>query len=73
MLGALVILATRKHKWEDCGPGWPGHKSETLFERKQAKKAGGVPQVLEHLPNKSEALSSNSCYSPNKKYICYYF
>jgi hypothetical protein len=28
----------RKQKWEDHGPGQPGHKSETLFERKLKRK-----------------------------------
>jgi hypothetical protein len=43
-----------KHKLEDCGPGGPGIKGDSIFKTTRAKRAGGVAQVV---PSKHEALS----------------
>jgi hypothetical protein len=59
-----VIPATGKV--ENCGPGLPGHKCKTLFEKKKAKRASGVAQVVENLPSKCKALSSNPSSAKRK-------
>jgi hypothetical protein len=42
-------------------------KSKTFKNRQQTKEDGGVVQVVECLPCKSEALSSNPVLSKKKK------
>jgi hypothetical protein len=50
---APVIPATQ----EDGDLGWPQAKGETLLKKKKkAKQAGGVAQVIVHLPVKHKAL-----------------
>jgi hypothetical protein len=45
-----------------------GHKSEILFEKySSSKKAGCMTQVVECLPGKHKALSSNSHTKKKKK------
>jgi hypothetical protein len=47
-----------------------GHNYDTLLKKKKtkAKRAGGVTQVVTHLPSKHEALSSNpNTAKQNKK------
>jgi hypothetical protein len=39
-----VIPATGKV--ENCGPGLPGHKCKTLFEKKKKKKQTGLVEWL---------------------------
>jgi hypothetical protein len=46
-------------KQEDHGPGQPGQKARTYYQNYQAKRAGDVAQVVECIPHKYEALSSN--------------
>jgi hypothetical protein len=48
-------------KYRERGPGWPGKKViPPPLKLTWTKQAAGVGQVTEHLPNKSEALSSNT-------------
>jgi hypothetical protein len=47
-----------KHKQEDHGSGPLQHKY--LKNNQHQKGSSGVAQVVEHLPRKSEALSSTS-------------
>jgi hypothetical protein len=37
------------------------------FPSKKQKRAGGVTQVVEHLPNKHKVLSSNTTTAKKKK------
>jgi hypothetical protein len=53
-------------KQEDCGPDWAGQKVRPYLQNKR-KRAGGVAQVLEHLPIKYKTLSSNSGIVKNQK------
>jgi hypothetical protein len=39
---------------------------KTLSQKQQPKKAGSVPQVVEHLPSNCEALSWNSSATKKK-------
>jgi hypothetical protein len=56
----LSLQLHGKHKEEDGGPGQPRHKHKPLTEDNQSKKASwNVAQVVEWLPSKYEALSSN--------------
>jgi hypothetical protein len=52
---------------KDCGPCWPGQKQDPFSKVTRAKRAGHVTQVIELLPSKHEALSSNSSNSKKKK------
>jgi hypothetical protein len=45
----------------------PGKKQDPIWKVTKAKKAGGVAQVLELLPSKCEALSSNPSTAPSPK------
>jgi hypothetical protein len=44
-----------------------GKKQDPISKITRANRAGGVAQVEEHLPSKSEALSSNTSTAKNKK------
>jgi hypothetical protein len=66
MLGMVVL----NPNWADdrgrriAVQGWPGKKHEPLFKNKtEAKRVGGMAQVVEDLPSKCETLSSNSVLS----------
>jgi hypothetical protein len=39
--------------------GQPGRKLETLSNQTKAKRTGSMAQVVEHLPSKHKAWSSN--------------
>jgi hypothetical protein len=48
----------RKHKLEDHGLGQTGYKYEALLEKMpDAKRAGGMAQVEQHLLSRYKALS----------------
>jgi hypothetical protein len=44
---------------DDCGPGQPGQKARPSLQNNQSKRACSVVQVVELLPSKRKALSSN--------------
>jgi hypothetical protein len=48
----------RKNKYEDCSPGQQGIKQDAILKTTNAKRAGGVSQVLEYLPSKWTLRSS---------------
>jgi hypothetical protein len=48
----------KKHKLEDCSPSQPGQKARPCLKIARAKRAGGVVQMLKHLPHKCKTLSS---------------
>jgi hypothetical protein len=50
----LSSQVQERHKY-DCGPDW--HLLGPITKVTKAKSAEGVVQVVEHLPNKHEALS----------------
>jgi hypothetical protein len=49
------------------GGSWLGKKWEPVSKTTRAKRAGGMAQLLEYLPNKHEALSSNIVLQKKKK------
>jgi hypothetical protein len=59
-------LLRRQRSGESSLKDNPDNKSKTLSKNTQRKRAGGVVSVVEHLPSKCEALSSNP--SIEKKY-----
>jgi hypothetical protein len=46
---------------------WDKYSTRTYLENSTQNRAGRVAQVVEHLPSKCEALSSNSSNKKNKK------
>jgi hypothetical protein len=52
------------------GPGQPGYKARPSQKQPMQKKAGGVAQVIEHLPSKYEALSSTSSTAKKNAIYC---
>jgi hypothetical protein len=67
---------SKKHKKEDCGPGWPGQKERTCLQNTRTKRAGIVFQVLKFLISKHEknikdklkdSCGMVSCSKPPKK------
>jgi hypothetical protein len=62
-----VIPACRRLRREDQELQTSlGYHSETLAKKKKRVWAGGVAQVLEHLPGKHVALNSNPRTNKNK-------
>jgi hypothetical protein len=66
---AMVEQATGKVEVVGfLSPAEPGQKHKPLPEKQtKAKRAKGVAQVLEHLPSKLKALSSNPSATKKKK------
>jgi hypothetical protein len=52
---------SRSSDQEDCGskPAQANSLQDPILKKKSQKRAGGVAQVVEHLPTKCEALNSN--------------
>jgi hypothetical protein len=59
-----------------CRPIYSGNKQQDLssemrlYLKNKAKRAGGLPQVVEYFHNKCEILSSNPSSTKKKYYIC---
>jgi hypothetical protein len=66
---ALVCTChPKKCKKEGHDPGQPGHKYKALFGKgTEAKRDEGMGHVVECLPSKCKALSSNSSTAKKKK------
>jgi hypothetical protein len=57
-----VVIVTPVRDWRS-----PVKSGERDAEEKRVFRAGGVVQVVQHLPSKYEALSSNSILKKKKK------
>jgi hypothetical protein len=49
-----------KLKTGTCGPDRPEQKARPYLQNDQNKRVAGVTKVVQHLPSKCKALSSNS-------------
>jgi hypothetical protein len=52
------------------GGSWLGKKQDPISKITRAKRAGGVVQAVEYLPNKHKALTSNPNTVKKKKKNC---
>jgi hypothetical protein len=67
---AYVSSYVGSTKYMDHNPGWPRKKSKTLFLKlTTAKRARDMVQVVECLPSKSKAPSSNPSTGKKKKEV----
>jgi hypothetical protein len=60
--GCTVVCTyhPNKLKKQDGSPGQPRQKARPYLQNNQSKKrAGGIAQIIEHLPTKCKDLSSN--------------
>jgi hypothetical protein len=75
-----VVLATQEAEIRKIivqSQSWQVAQAEPILKIPTQKKAGGVGQVVEHLPSKCETLSSNSSNCQKEKNVAqcnyYYF
>jgi hypothetical protein len=53
---------------KDHSLGWPGHKYEILSQKRtKSKRTSGIAEVVEYLPSKHKALSSNHSTTKKKR------
>jgi hypothetical protein len=60
-------VTLRRLKQDHQSPGWRGQKPTPYLKENQRKRAGGVAQVVECLPKKHKALSTNTSTKKKKK------
>jgi hypothetical protein len=69
----MTVYACNPSYWEALSRrimvrGWHWEKTwDPIKKLNKTKRAGSVAQVVEHLPSKHEALSSNTAKKINKK------
>jgi hypothetical protein len=62
----LLSQPPGRYKKEDRSSAQPGQKCKTLPQKTKAKRSRGMVQMVEHLPSKCKALSSNTNTTKNK-------
>jgi hypothetical protein len=68
-LGIQTPVPPKKKK-KGTPPGWPGQKERPYLQNKQSKKSWRHAHVVECLPSKHKALSSNPRTAKEKELCC---